>query len=566
MKTRFPIVLFSLLLAFTTFGQDASLDESRSLQQFLELPQDTAAARKSLWLLGKTAQSLPADAAPHVYEAVCAGLIAIGDKENYRKVRTRLPDAPAFEDRMLSPCTLCQGAGHKDVVCKKCGGSGACYYPQCRNGYRTLTPLAGTAPMRTPCPICKGAAKCPDCDGSGHKAEPCRECRGKGRRVYIENVRQIYRQCLDTAIARCAPVHTSLDSTDSTSSQKSAEICIPLPLSEMAKEFNGEIACAVLGPSLAFLGPSLAFREKNPKSLLRGRYDIPLEMQSRHISFDLESIDETPTGRAHTMVLFGTVDDADLFGIVIPNDNSNVRIWCRKGVEQTYGSNAEVSTSKNIRLDESVHVDIRMDLDQTDVTVGGETFHLPQMNGVRMASINISLGKPSLSLENIMSYPSINHYETALTFLHDFKTKRGPELNAAVRKAAENGLDGAQMMYAGLGMLEDSLTESEIINWLLEAAKQGNASAQYAVGIRYYGKNDNEALKWLKKAAESCFHKAELMYGVILMSGEGVLHDYDEAKKWLGIAKMTYDIDSTVFDADERDILFTALRRLDEIK
>ena len=72
-------------------------------------------------------------------------------------------------------------------------------------------------------------------------------------------------------------------------------------------------------------------------------------------------------------------------------------------------------------------------------------------------------------------------------------------------------------------------------------AEQGNADAQYNLGLMYYHgegvrKDDKEAVKWLRKAADQGFAIAQHNLGVMYQNGEGVLQDYKKAHMWFNIA------------------------------
>jgi TPR repeat protein len=51
------------------------------------------------------------------------------------------------------------------------------------------------------------------------------------------------------------------------------------------------------------------------------------------------------------------------------------------------------------------------------------------------------------------------------------------------------------------------LSDSEAVKWFLKAAEQGNAGAQFVLGVNYengYGvtRSNSEAVKWYQKAAK----------------------------------------------------------------
>ena len=71
-----------------------------------------------------------------------------------------------------------------------------------------------------------------------------------------------------------------------------------------------------------------------------------------------------------------------------------------------------------------------------------------------------------------------------------------------------------------------------------EQAKDGDATAQYNLGICYYNGDGvavdkAEAVKWLRKAAEKGHPESQTMLGMCYLNGEGVAADKTEAVKWL---------------------------------
>ena len=70
-----------------------------------------------------------------------------------------------------------------------------------------------------------------------------------------------------------------------------------------------------------------------------------------------------------------------------------------------------------------------------------------------------------------------------------------------------------------------------------QAAEQGYAEAQYALGICYdngngVAQNYTEAVKWYLKAAEQGLVFAQHNLGNCYADGEGVAQNYTEAVKW----------------------------------
>jgi len=115
------------------------------------------------------------------------------------------------------------------------------------------------------------------------------------------------------------------------------------------------------------------------------------------------------------------------------------------------------------------------------------------------------------------------------------------------REAAEQGNAKAQynlgMMYhAGQGVPQDS---AEAARWYRKAAEQGNASAQFNLGLMYEKRqgvpqNFVEAVNWYRKAAEQGNPEAQYNLGMMYFAGLGVPKDYAAAHVWFHLATSRY--------------------------
>ena len=92
---------------------------------------------------------------------------------------------------------------------------------------------------------------------------------------------------------------------------------------------------------------------------------------------------------------------------------------------------------------------------------------------------------------------------------------------------------------------KDSPSEfkSDYITKQIQAADQGDASAQFSLGVAYDNgigviEDDVEAARWFHKAADQGIAKAQYNLGVMYAKGEGVIEDYVEAYKWTLLAGM----------------------------
>ena len=111
------------------------------------------------------------------------------------------------------------------------------------------------------------------------------------------------------------------------------------------------------------------------------------------------------------------------------------------------------------------------------------------------------------------------------------------------RLATEQGDASAQYFLGvaygtGKGVPQDF---AESRRWFRLAAEQGLASAQYALGFIYSDGNgvpqdDAEAARWFRLAAEQGHARAQGTLGAIYHTGKGVPRDDIEAHMWLNLA------------------------------
>ena len=84
---------------------------------------------------------------------------------------------------------------------------------------------------------------------------------------------------------------------------------------------------------------------------------------------------------------------------------------------------------------------------------------------------------------------------------------------------------------------ETAAEQSDFFAQTVLAAKMGIAEAQFALGLCYHNgggvaKDDMEAVKWFRKAAEQSHADAQYNLGVCYRDGQGVAQDDAEAVKW----------------------------------
>src|SRR5207249_2815693 len=90
----------------------------------------------------------------------------------------------------------------------------------------------------------------------------------------------------------------------------------------------------------------------------------------------------------------------------------------------------------------------------------------------------------------------------------------------------------------GEGVAKDQV---EAVKWFRKAAEQNYAKGQFNLGACYehgegVAKDPVEAVKWVRKAAEQNHATAQDNLGVCYVNGEGVAEDLVEAYKWLLLA------------------------------
>lgn len=88
------------------------------------------------------------------------------------------------------------------------------------------------------------------------------------------------------------------------------------------------------------------------------------------------------------------------------------------------------------------------------------------------------------------------------------------------------------------------------ISELKNKAEQGNAEAQYNLGVLYYygeevEKNLSEAVKWYRKAAEQGYARAQHNLGICYYNGDGVIQNNVKALAWVCAAYANGDNGAT---------------------
>ena len=94
------------------------------------------------------------------------------------------------------------------------------------------------------------------------------------------------------------------------------------------------------------------------------------------------------------------------------------------------------------------------------------------------------------------------------------------------------------MYFFGEGVPQDY---QEAVKWYRLAAGQGDATAQYNLGLKYANgegvpQDYQEAVKWYRLAAEQGDDSAQFYLSGMYYDGHGVPQDYVQAHKWINLA------------------------------
>ena len=95
---------------------------------------------------------------------------------------------------------------------------------------------------------------------------------------------------------------------------------------------------------------------------------------------------------------------------------------------------------------------------------------------------------------------------------------------------------------------------AQAVTWYRKAAEQGNAAAQWGLGLLYVRgqgipQDYTQADGWFRKAAEQGRADAQFHLGLACEAGLGVPQDYEEAYFWLDLAAASLtgdDLDKAV--------------------
>ncbi|MFM5236634.1 tetratricopeptide repeat protein [Aeromonas veronii] len=119
-----------------------------------------------------------------------------------------------------------------------------------------------------------------------------------------------------------------------------------------------------------------------------------------------------------------------------------------------------------------------------------------------------------------------------------------------IKQAAQKGEPEAQRtlgwMYSN--GFEVPQSDEKAIFWYEKSAEQGNAKAQFFLGVRLASRGDNsQAYSWYTKAANQGDADAQFALGVMYQDGRGVPQDYIKSYAWLSVSAANGDKNAARF-------------------
>lgn len=166
---------------------------------------------------------------------------------------------------------------------------------------------------------------------------------------------------------------------------------------------------------------------------------------------------------------------------------------------------------------------------ESSVGSDGATLAAAAPRGGSVGTASVAPGrKPSRALEKALRARESGNYALALLMLLPLAQQGEPE--------AEYHL-GILYEY-GLGVERD---DGEAFKWYRRAAERGHAPAQYGLGLMYFdgrgtGSDATAAAEWMARAAEQGYAPAQYGLGLLRFNGVGVERDLVRAQMWFELA------------------------------
>jgi hypothetical protein len=112
----------------------------------------------------------------------------------------------------------------------------------------------------------------------------------------------------------------------------------------------------------------------------------------------------------------------------------------------------------------------------------------------------------------------------------------GPPMATPVAPPPAPTVSAAEALQKGNNAYERK-DYAEAMRWYRKAAEQGNADAQFTIGLLYengwgVAQDYAEAMRWFRKVADQGNADAQDNIGGLYVKGWGVAQDYAEAMRW----------------------------------
>jgi TPR repeat protein len=172
---------------------------------------------------------------------------------------------------------------------------------------------------------------------------------------------------------------------------------------------------------------------------------------------------------------------------------------------------------------------------RTLVPLGGSHFHGSKL-APRIRRIMMPVQTPSISRGRLIAVAALGVFTTLVPSIGELaRAIEAPPRLIPELSTAPDSLSQPNQMRAQEVPTEESNQPNTLQGTLPPdvEAENGDAEAQYTLGMMFLNGDYTEAAKWLRKAAEQGIAEAQFNLGVMYYKGQGIPLDYAEAENWL---------------------------------
>lgn len=548
------IAIASIFCVSITAGlfAEASTSAKDRIRELAEKPVDSNVARQWLELID---EEFYIDFRQDILQVVAPALLYARKMGDYSKsVKPQMEDSKEFEESLRSECPVCEGSGKQHDLCQHCHGSGKCQFAGCNGGYvevrrRTfgsnLQPSVSYSAGEKKCSSCSGTGECRYCHGEKELTKTCGKCGGNGWVVKPSKVLETYRNGVTHIQEKMNEMSEDFDLLCEYDEEKG--VILPMRNLELG-EFKSS------GNDIKISADNFIFRCDQSKGSCiadAAQYHIPLEMQSKRITFEIKLERKGELNHGSVASVFSG------------------ELTCSPSVD----------VPDTLELGKWVNCEIEIQDEAVLVRAGDHVAKTDREGWFRLSKIKFDAeAQHDYSVRNIRSYPTNKHRLAAR--LYNQKVDLTSEKGIAVtEKAANLGLAEAQTgcwtlsagnllfklaeKYGEMPVKTSSLSghEREVLKeankWLLKAAEQGDVEISEMVGkLKFFGEmgfeeSKSEAFKYFRWAASGGSLKGMVYYGMLLIKGHGVEHDMQKAQSvldkfigWYNMSKESETMDN----------------------